>query len=146
MAALAVAGIFNDSFAKWVRAVAWQWLTAIAVWLTAVSIIESSKVTELQLTWVAVATVLGAVFWYRDRRWQRLAAAIVSAAALLVSIAPWFVPALTNSVLGPGLPWLAWGAATLWAAILVSLGKSGTLARLIRGFQQFGDGLRPARG
>jgi hypothetical protein len=144
--ALAVAAIFNDDFAKVVRAVAWQWLAVIAMWVTANSIIQSSELTGMQLAWVACASLLGAVYWYRDRTWQRLVGAMFSCTALLVSTAPWYVPKPDNSLLGPGLPWLAWGTAALWVAILVSLAKSGTLARLIRTFRRFGDGVRPPHG
>ncbi len=139
--ALAVAAIMNDKLAKQVRAIAWQWLAVIAVWVAAKSIIQSSVLTGMQLAWLACASLLGAVYWYRDRTWQRLVGAMFSCAALLVSTAPWFAPGLENSVLGPGLPWLVWGTAALWAAILVSLAKSGTLARLIRTFRRFGDGV-----
>jgi hypothetical protein len=138
--ALCVAAAFNDEFAKLVRAVAWPWLVAIAVWMTAVPIVEHSPLTGMHLGLIACACVLGTVYWYRDRTWQRLVAATISITALLASAAWWYGPSLDSSVLGPGLPWLAWGTAALWVAILVSLGKSGALTFLVREFRRFGDG------
>jgi hypothetical protein len=138
--ALATAAIWNDEFAKFVRAVAWGWLAVIATWLAADSLVQSSELTGIQLAWLACASAIGAAYWYRDRSWQRLVSAMISCTALLVSAMRRYCPAIDDSVLGPGLPWLAWGTAALWVAILVSLGKTGLLARLAQAFRRFGDG------
>jgi hypothetical protein len=138
--ALAVAAVFNDEFAKFVRAVAWQWLVIVAVWVTAKFLVTSPQPSERQLALIACAAVLGAVYWYRDREWPRLVGAMISSTALAAGAARWCGPALEESALGPGLPWLAWGTVALWLAILVSLAKSGALARLARAFRRFGDG------
>lgn len=140
LVALAVAAVFNDVFAKFVREVAWQWLPLVAIWITARSIIDSSPLSAMQLTYLGSATMLGGIFWYRDRGWPLLAAAMISGTTLAVGAGSWGLPAVEDSLFGPGLPWLAWGTAALWLAVLVSLGKSGTLARLLRAFQRFGDG------
>lgn len=144
--ALAVAAVFNDDFAKFIRAVAWQWLVVAAVWMAGRSINAASPPSEWQLGLIAGAALLGAVYWYRDQEWPRLAGALISSTALAASASRWYGPALEESVLGPGLPWLAWGTAALWLAILVSLAKSGALARLLRGFRRFGDGRFGVRG
>jgi hypothetical protein len=65
---------------------------------------------------------------------------MISLTALSAGTARTYVPSLEDSALGPGLPWLEWGTAALWAAILVSLAKSGALLRLAGAFQRFGDG------
>lgn len=140
LVALAVAAIFNDEFAKIVRAVAWPWLAIIATWITAEAVVKPSTLTGSQLAIIACIAVLGTAYWYRDRSWQRLIGAMISLTALSAGSARSYVPSLEDSALGPGLPWLEWGTAALWAAILVSLAKSGALVRLARVFQRFGDG------
>ncbi|HEY2148636.1 MAG TPA: hypothetical protein VGH32_11905, partial [Pirellulales bacterium] len=116
LVALAVAAIFNDDFAKIVRAVAWPWQAIIATWLTAEALIESSTLTGSQLALVACFAIYGAAYWHRARSWPRLAAAMISLTALSAGTARTYVPSLEDSALGPGLPWLEWGAAALWAA------------------------------
>ncbi len=140
LVALAVAASFNDDFAKIVRAVAWPWLAIIATWITAEAVIEPTTLTGSQLAIVGCFAILGTAYWYRDRSWQRLIGAMISLTALSAGTARRYVPSLEASALGPGLPWLEWGTVALWAAIMVSLAKSGTLARLAHAFQRLGDG------
>jgi hypothetical protein len=140
LVALAAAAAFNDKFAKMVRAVVWPWLTIIATWVAADSLVRSSPLSESQVAVIVCFAIFGTAYWYRDRSWQRLAGATISLSALSAYAAKWYAPSVEDSALGPGLPWLEWGTAALWAAILVSLAKSGALWRLSRAFQQFGDG------
>jgi hypothetical protein len=140
LVALGVAAAFNDEFAKVVRAIAWPWLTVIATWATAASMIESSALSGQALALVACFALIGVAYWYRERSWQRLSGAMISCTAFIMVGARRFGPSLEDSGLGAGLPWLAWGNVALWAAILVSLAKSGALAHLARAFQRFGDG------
>jgi hypothetical protein len=140
LVALTLAAIFNDDSVKLIRAVVWPWLTIIATRMAADSLVRSSPLSESQLAVIIYSAIFGTAYSYRDRSWQRLTGATISLSALSAYVARWYVPSLEESALGPGLPWLEWGTAALWTAILVSLAKSGALRRFTRAFQQFGDG------
>ncbi len=137
---LVIAAAFNDAWSKVVRTLSWVWLPVIAVWISAQEAVLSSELGGWAAALLTTLASLGLIYWYRERSWERWVAAIVSITSLSLTSIRWYYATLEASPLSAGLPWLSWGMAALSAAILVSLGKSGLLASLMRSFRRFGDG------
>jgi hypothetical protein len=57
--------------------------------------------------------------------------------------ARWLYLGMEESQLAAGLPWLAWGSASLAFALLVSFAKGGLVTGLFHWLRSFGDEARP---
>jgi hypothetical protein len=139
LALLFLAALCNDGWARFIRRFAWCVIPLAALWVAAEDTLFPEMPRLVNAFYLASVAVLGTLFWYRAPNLQRLAAAVVSVAALLGTYLRWLYEGLEDSRISQGLPWLAWGMGSLAIAISLSLIKAGVAVRLVAFVRMIGN-------
>lgn len=130
---LLLGAVYNDAWARLMRRLAWPCIPLVgmlAAWDGANFEAEVPKWS--QAVYLICFTALAAAYWYRTPGVRQFVAALAMLLVLLGVNARWLYLGLQESELAPGLPWLAWGSASLAFALLVSVAKGGLIGSLLR--------------
>lgn len=125
LAFLAIAAVFNDDFARFLRQLAWRVAPALAVAAAVVypwvmpGLTESALASYLALLCVSIA------LWQREKEVPALGASFLTLAANLLAHLRHLYLVLGQTVLADGLPWLTAGLTLVTLAFLISLLKMG---------------------
>lgn len=133
----------DDRWARLLRRFTWPLITvvgAVAAWKAEAFAPVMPRV--IQAGYLSCLAALAAAYWYREPALRRLIGAAGSLLVLTSVNFRWVYLELEESRLAPGLPWLAWGSASMTLALLVSFAKAGVVGRLLRWLLAFDDEAR----
>lgn len=126
LAFLALAAVFSDDFAHFLRQFAWRIVPALAVVAALVYPWVMPGLTESALaSYLALLLLVSIALWQREKEVAPLGASFVTLAANLLAHLRHLYLLLGQTVLADGLPWLAAGIALVTLAFLISLLKMG---------------------
>jgi hypothetical protein len=137
LAALWLAALFNDDFAKFWRELAWRAAPVLAGIAAIVYPWTMPAVSPAVLTsYSALLLMTSILLWWRDRQTASLAALAVTLIANLAAHVPPVYRTLEQTLLADGLPWLALGLAVVGFGFAISLWKMGLRERAWRWLEQ----------
>ena len=133
LAFLALAAVFSDDFAHFLRQLAWRIAPALAVAAALVYPWVIPGLTESALaSYLGLLLLVSIALWQREKEVAPLGASFVTLAANLLAHLRHLYLLLGQTVLADGLPWLAAGIALVTLAFLISLLKMGLWPWTIR--------------
>jgi hypothetical protein len=144
LAVLLLGAACDDRWARLMRRFAWPLIPLVgmfAVWEGATFQPEAPR--WVQAFYLVCLTALSLAYWYRAPAVRRFVAAAIMLLVLTGANARWLYLGMEESQLAAGLPWLAWGSASLAFALLVSFAKGGLVTGLFHWLRSFGDEARP---
>ena len=136
--------VCDDPWARLMRRLAWPLIplaAALAAW-------GGEQFSQEMPRWsqsvdLVCLAALALTYWLREPAVWRLVAAMVAMSILTGANVRWLYLSLAASQLAPGLPWLAWGSASLTLALLVSFAKAGLVGRWYHRLRSFRHDARP---
>ncbi|MCE9529340.1 MAG: hypothetical protein K8R36_25100 [Planctomycetales bacterium] len=126
LAFLAIAAIFNDDLARFLRQLAWRVAPALAVVAAIVYPWVMPGLTESALaSYLALLLCMSIALWQREKEVAPLGASFLTLTANLLAHSRHLYLLLGQTVLADGLPWLTAGLTLVTIAFLISLLKMG---------------------
>ena len=126
LALLAIAAVFNDDLARFLRQLAWRVTPVLAIIAALIYPWVIPSLTEPVLAgYLALLLLVSIALWQREKEVPPLGAALLTLAAnLLVHLRHGYL-LLGQTVLADGLPWLTAGLTLVTLAFIISLLKMG---------------------
>lgn len=126
LAFLAVAAVFNDDMARFLRQLAWRVAPALAIVAAVLYPWVIPGLTETALaSYLALLLLVSIALWQREKEVAPLAASLLTLAVNLLAHLRHLYLVLGQTLLADGLPWLAGGLTIVTLAFLISLLKMG---------------------
>jgi hypothetical protein len=131
---LALAAVFDDPLARWLRCVAWPVAPVLALVAGAAYPWMAPGLRDSTLdAYLALLLVVSIGQWERQKEVNLLTATAATLAANLLAHGRHVYALLEQSILAGGLPWLAGGLAVVLLALGISLLKMGVWRPCWRG-------------
>ena len=92
--------------------------------------------------YVAILAVIAFIYWYRTGSITNLTGACTTVALLALMHLRQLAAPVTTTILAEGRPWLAWGAAFLMIAVVISAWKAGAGYPITSGLTELKERLR----
>jgi hypothetical protein len=126
LAFLAIAAIFSDDFARFLRQLAWRAAPVLAAAAALVYPWAMPGLTETTLAgYLGLLLLLSIALWQREKEVAPLGASFLTFTANLLAHGRHLYLLLGQTVLADGLPWLTAGLTLVTLAFLISLLKMG---------------------
>jgi hypothetical protein len=139
--AVIIALLLGAPWARLMRRFAWAFIPFVGMLAAWDGTNHEAAVPKwLEAVYLICFTALAAAYWYRTPSVRRFVAAAAMLLVLLGVNARWLYLGLQESRIALGLPWLAWGSASMAFALLVSFLKGGLIGNLSRRLRSFGPG------
>ncbi len=140
LAVLLLGALCDDPWARLMRRIAWPLIPLAGMFVAWDGATYHPDAPRLiQTAYLVCAMALALAYWHRAPAVRRFMGALILLLVLMVANARWLYLELEQSELAAGLPWLAWGSASLTLALMVSFAKGGLVAGLFRWLRSFGE-------
>jgi hypothetical protein len=142
LAFLAIAAVFNDDFARFLRQLAWRVAPALAIAAAVVYPWVMPGMTESALaSYLALLLCVSIALWQREKEVPALGASFLTLAANLLAHLRHLYLVLGQTILADGLPWLTAGLTLVTLAFLISLLKMGLWPWTVRWLERVNGAL-----
>jgi hypothetical protein len=143
IALLLTAALLSDRWSQYVRLIgaALLPLAAIAA-LAAYDQLFPLVPRALDNGYVSILAVIAFIYWYRTATIANLTGACTTVTLLALMHLRQLAAPVTTTILAEGRPWLAWGAAFLIIAVVISAFKAGAGYPIASGLAELNERLR----